>query len=115
MIPYGRQDVTDDDISAVVDVLKSNFLTQGPEVERFERAFADAVQATYAVASNSATSSLHLAYLALDVGPGDIVWTPPITFVATASAARMCGADVDFVDVNLKPNACVSTIFARNL
>ena len=100
MIPYGRQDVTDDDISAVVDVLKSNFLTQGPEVERFERAFADTVQATHAVASNSATSSLHLAYLALGVGPGDIVWTPPITFVATANAARMCGADVDFVDVD---------------
>lgn len=100
MIPYGRQEVTQDDIDAVVDVLKSNFLTQGPEVERFERAFADEVQAQYAVASNSATSSLHLAYLALGVGPGDMVWTPPISFVATANAARMCGADVDFVDVD---------------
>lgn len=100
MIPYGRQDVTQDDIDAVVEVLKSNFLTQGPEVERFERAFADAVSAGHAVASNSATSALHLAYLALDVGPGDVVWTSPITFVATANAARMCGADVGFVDVD---------------
>lgn len=100
MIPYGRQEVTQEDIDAVVDVMKSNFLTQGPEVERFERAFADAVQAKHGIASNSATSSLHLAYLALGVGPGDIVWTPPITFVATANAARMCGADVDFVDVD---------------
>ena len=100
MIPYGRQEVTQDDIDAVTDVLKSNFLTQGPEVERFERAFADEVQASYAVASNSATSSLHLAYLALNIGPGDIVWTSPITFVATANAARMCGAEVDFVDVD---------------
>ncbi len=100
MIPYGRQEVTQDDIDAVVDVMKSNFLTQGPEVERFERAFADAVQAQHAVASNSATSSLHLAYLALGIGPGDMVWTPPISFVATANAARMCGADVDFVDVD---------------
>lgn len=100
MIPYGRQEVTQDDIDAVVDVLKSNFLTQGPEVERFERAFADEVKANHAIASNSATSSLHLAYLALGVGPGDTVWTPPITFVATANAARMCGAGVDFVDVD---------------
>lgn len=100
MIPYGRQEVTQDDIDAVVDVMKSDFLTQGPEVERFERAFADEVQAQYAVASNSATSSLHLAYLALGIGPGDIVWTPPISFVSTANAARMCGADVDFVDVD---------------
>lgn len=100
MIPYGRQEVTQDDIDAVTDVLKSNFLTQGPEVERFERLFADEVQASHAVASNSATSSLHLAYLALNVGPGDVVWTPPITFVATANAARMCGAEVDFVDVD---------------
>lgn len=100
MIPYGRQEITQEDIDAVVDVMKSNFLTQGPEVERFERAFAGTVNAQHAVASNSATSSLHLAYLAIGVGPGDIVWTPPITFVATANAARMCGADVDFVDVD---------------
>lgn len=100
MIPYGRQDVTQEDIDAVVDVMKSSFLTQGPEVERFEKAFADVVSARYAVASNSATSSLHLAYLALDVGPGDRVWMSPITFVATANAARMCGADVGFVDVD---------------
>lgn len=100
MIPYGRQDITQEDIDAVVEVMKSNFLTQGPEVERFERAFADTVNARYAIASNSATSSLHLAYLAVGVGPGDVVWTPPITFVATANAARMCGADVGFVDVD---------------
>lgn len=113
MIPYGRQEVTQDDIDAVVDVMKSDFLTQGPEVERFEHAFADEVQAQYAVASNSATSSLHLAYLALGIGPGDIVWTPPITFVATANAARMCGADVDFVDVD-PDTQCMSTTALRD-
>ena len=99
MIPYGRQDINQDDIEAVADVLKSDFLTQGPAVPAFEKALAGRVGASYAVAMNSATSGLHAAYAALGVGPGDTVWTSPITFVASANAARMLGADVGFVDV----------------
>ncbi len=100
MIPYGRQTIADADIAAVTEVLRSDFLTQGPAVPRFERAVADACGAKYAVAANSGTSALHLACLALDIGPGDIVWTSPITFVASANCARYCGADVDFVDID---------------
>ncbi|MEZ0171829.1 UDP-4-amino-4,6-dideoxy-N-acetyl-beta-L-altrosamine transaminase [Microvirga sp. TS319] len=99
MIPYGRQDVTDSDIEAVTAALRSAFLTQGPLVPRFEEAISQRVGAKYGVASNSATSSLHLACLALGVSPGDTVWTSPITFVASANCARYCGADVDFVDI----------------
>jgi UDP-4-amino-4,6-dideoxy-N-acetyl-beta-L-altrosamine transaminase len=99
-IPYGRQEVTDEDVDAVVRVLKSDFLTQGPVVKRFEAAVAGRVGAAYATASNSATSSLHIACLALGVGPGDRVWTSPITFVASANCARYCGASVDFVDID---------------
>ncbi|WP_414474224.1 UDP-4-amino-4,6-dideoxy-N-acetyl-beta-L-altrosamine transaminase [Microvirga sp. M2] len=99
-IPYGRQEVTDSDIEAVAAVLRSDFLTQGALVPRFERAVAERVGAQHAVASNSATSSLHLACLALGVGPGDRVWTSPVTFVASANCARYCGADVDFVDID---------------
>ncbi|NMG42020.1 UDP-4-amino-4,6-dideoxy-N-acetyl-beta-L-altrosamine transaminase [Chelativorans sp. ZYF759] len=102
MIPYGRQDISKADIEAVVSVLQSDYLTQGPVVGRFERAVADIVGARYAVASNSATSSLHLACLALGVGPGDVVWTTPVTFVASANCARYCGAGIDFVDIDLK-------------
>ena len=109
-IPYGRQQISQQDIDAVVDVLQSDFLTRGPQIERFERAVADYCQVPHAVAVNSATSALHVACLALDVGPGDLVWTTPITFVATANCARYCGADVDFVDIdeltcNLSPAA----------
>ena len=100
MIPYGRQSLNDDDMQAVLDVLHSDFLTQGPEVERFEAALTAACDARYAVAVNSATSALHLAYLALDVGPGDLVWTCPVTFVATSNGALMCGAEVGFVDAD---------------
>jgi UDP-4-amino-4,6-dideoxy-N-acetyl-beta-L-altrosamine transaminase len=100
MIPYGRQTVTDDDVAAVEAVLRSDFLTQGPAVPRFEQAVADRVGAAHGVAANSATSALHVAYAALGLGPGDVLWTSPITFVATANAARMCGADVDFVDAD---------------
>lgn len=100
MIPYGKQDISDKDIAAVVDVLKSDFLTQGPVVPAFERAVATKVCGTYAVASNSATSSLHLACLALGVGAGDRVWTSPITFVASANCALYCGAQIDFVDID---------------
>lgn len=101
-IPYGRQNITDEDIQAVVDVLKSDFLTQGPKVPEFEKAIAAQCQASYAVAMNSATSALHLACLALGVGVGDVVWTTPITFVASANCALYCGAKVDFVDINPK-------------
>lgn len=100
IIPYGRQRITDDDVAAVEAVLRSNYLTQGPAVPRFEQAFATRVGAAHGVSANSATSSLHVAYAALGLGPGDVLWTAPVTFVATANAARMCGADVGFVDVD---------------
>lgn len=100
MIPYGRQDISESDIEAVRAVLTSDFLTQGPAVTRFEAALARQVGARFALASNSATSSLHVACVALGVGPGDLVWTSPITFVASANCARYCGADVDFVDID---------------
>jgi UDP-4-amino-4,6-dideoxy-N-acetyl-beta-L-altrosamine transaminase len=107
MIPYGRQDINQQDIDAVVDVLQSDFLTQGPKVPLFEKALTDYTGAAYAVAVNSATSALHLACLALDVGPGDYVWTSPVTFVASANCALYCGAQVDFVDIDEKTyNLC---------
>jgi UDP-4-amino-4,6-dideoxy-N-acetyl-beta-L-altrosamine transaminase len=100
MIPYGRQDISEADIEAVVAVLRSDFLTQGPAVPAFEKTVAGYCSATYALALNSATSALHVACLALGVGPGDIVWTSPITFVASANCALYCGAEVDFVDID---------------
>lgn len=99
-IPYGRQDISEDDIKAVVDTLRSDFLTQGPEVPRFEKVVADYCGAGFGIAMNSATSALHVACLALGLGPGDMLWTTPITFVASANCARYCGADVDFVDID---------------
>jgi len=99
-IPYGRQDVSEADIEAVVDVLRSDFLTQGPSVPAFEKAVSDYCGAKYALATNSATSALHIACLALGVGPEDWVWTTPVTFVASANCARYCGAQVDFVDID---------------
>jgi len=100
-IPYGRQDIDSEDIKAVIDVLSSDFLTQGPAVDAFETAIGSYVGAQYAVACNSATSALHLACLALGVGPGDRVWTSAITFVASSNCALYCGAAVDFVDIDL--------------
>ncbi|WP_417536677.1 UDP-4-amino-4,6-dideoxy-N-acetyl-beta-L-altrosamine transaminase [Methylophaga sp.] len=100
MIPYGRQHITVDDIRAVTEVLQSEFLTQGPVVPRFEALVADYCRARYAVAANSATSALHLACLALGLGKGDLLWTVPTTFVASANCALYCGADVDFVDID---------------
>lgn len=100
VIPYGRQDVTQDDIDAVVSVLTSDYLTQGPMVPRFERAVADYCGADHAVAVNSGTSALHIATMALGLGPGDWLWTSPITFVASANCALYCGARVDFVDID---------------
>ncbi|MDO8291973.1 MAG: UDP-4-amino-4,6-dideoxy-N-acetyl-beta-L-altrosamine transaminase [Gallionella sp.] len=100
MIPYGRQDISEEDIQAVVEVLRSDYLTQGPAVPAFEKATADYSNAEFAVAVNSATSALHIACLALGVGPGDEVWTSPVTFVASANCALYCGAQVDFVDID---------------
>ncbi len=110
MIPYGRQAVTAADIEAVVEVLRSDMITQGPVVPRFESRVAAYCGASRAVAANSGTSALHLACRALDLAPGDVLWTSPITFVASANCARYCGAAVDFVDIdpatgNLCPNA----------
>lgn len=99
MIPYGRQSISDEDIQAVLNTLKSDFLTQGPAVPAFEQALASYCNVPYAVAVNSATSALHIACLALDVKAGDRVWTSPISFVASANCALYCGAQVDFVDV----------------
>ncbi len=99
-IPYGRQEITQADIDAVVSVLKSDYLTQGPEVPRFEAALARQCGAAHAVAVNSATSALHIACMALELGPGDLLWTSPITFVASANCALYCGAEVDFVDID---------------
>ena len=100
MIPYGRQDINQADIDAVIDVLRSDFLTQGPVVPEFEKVVAVYCHANHAVAVNSATSALHIACLALGVGKGDLVWTSPITFVASANCALYCGAEVDFVDID---------------
>ena len=100
MIPYGRQTIGDDDIKAVIDVLTSDFLTQGPAVPAFEQAVAEFCGSAHAVAVNSATSALHIACMALGVGPGDTVWTSPITFVASSNCALYCGASVDFVDID---------------
>ena len=110
MIPYGKQDISEADIDAVIDVLKSDFLTQGPQVPAFERSLMDATGADYALAVNSATSALHIACLALELGKGDTLWTTPITFVASANCGLYCGATIDFVDIdpatyNLCPKA----------
>lgn len=100
MIYYGRQDIDETDVQAVEEVLRSDFLTQGPAIERFERKVAEYCGARYAVAVTNATSALHIACLAVGIGKGDLVWTTPITFTASANCARYCGADVDFVDID---------------
>ena len=100
MIPYARQHITQQDIDAVVDVLFSDFLTQGPAVPEFENLVSNYVGSEHAIAVNSATSALHMACLALGLGPGDLLWTVPNTFVASANCGRLCGADVDFVDID---------------
>ncbi len=100
MIPYGRQDITQADIDAVIAVLKSDHLTQGPAIPRFEQCVADYTGAKHALAVSNATAALHIACLALDLGPGDLLWTTPNTFVASANCALYCGATVDFVDID---------------
>ena len=100
-IPYGKQTISNEDIEAVTNVLKSPFLTQGPLVSTFEQSIAQRVGAQFSIAVNSATSALHIACLSLGVTSGDIVWTSPITFVASANCALFCDATVDFVDIEL--------------
>ncbi|NTW89219.1 MAG: aminotransferase class I/II-fold pyridoxal phosphate-dependent enzyme, partial [Desulfobulbaceae bacterium] len=98
-IPYGRQSISDEDIQAVVNVLRSDWLTQGPTIDKFEKAVAQYCGAKYAVAVNSATSALHVACLTASLGQGDLLWTSPNTFVASANCGLYCGAKVDFVDI----------------
>ena len=100
MIPYGHQDISEEDIEAVVEVLRSDYLTQGPAVPVFEQAICDYTEAKYGVAVNSGTSALHIACLALELGKGDWLWTTPITFVASANCGLYCDAKVDFVDID---------------
>lgn len=111
MIPYGRQDISEQDVNAVVDVLKSDFLTQGPQVPLFEAALKEACNVQYAAAVNSATSALHIACLALGLGEGDWLWTTPNTFVASANCGLYCGAQVDFVDIDPRTyNLCAEAL-----
>lgn len=114
-IPYGRQEVIQADIDAVVAVLQSDFLTQGDMVPRFEKCITDACDAAHAVAVNSATSALHLACAALGVGPGDWLWTTPVTFVASANCGLYCGAQVDFVDIDPRTYNLCPEALARKL
>lgn len=114
MIPYGRQEITKADIDAVVSVLESDFLTQGPQVPRFEQAVAAHVGAKHALAVNSATSALHIACLSLGLGEGDWLWTSPITFVASANCGLYCRAQVDFVDIDPRTyNLCPKALAAK--
>ena len=114
MIPYGKQEITQQDINAVVDVLKSDFLTQGPQVPAFEDALKAHTGAEFSLAVNSATSALHIACLALGLGQGDKLWTTPVTFVASANCGLYCGAEVDFVDIDPKTyNMSISALEAK--
>lgn len=115
MIPYGRQDISQADIDAVLAVLKSDFLTQGPAVPLFENTIANHVGAKYAYAVNSATSALHIACLSLGLGPGDWLWTTPITFVASANCGRYCGANIDFVDIDPRTYNLCPQLLKRKL
>ena len=102
MIPYGCQDITKDDIDAVDQVLQSNFLTQGPVIPKFEKLISDYCDVKYGVATNSATSALHIACIALGLKDGDSLWTSPITVVSSANCGLYCGAKIDFVDIDPK-------------
>ena len=120
IIPYGKQSISEADIQAVVDVLRSDFLTQGPVVPAFEQAVANYCQARHGVAASNATAALHIACLALDLGPGDLLWTSPITFVASANCGLYCGAQVDFVDIdphtfNMSPVTLEKKLIAAKL
>lgn len=113
MIGYGHQSINEDDIAAVVSVLRSDRLTQGPAVERFEDALCEYTGAAHAVALSSGTAALHLAYLAHGLGPGDTFWCPAITFRATSAAARYCGATVKYVDVDPATGLLCSSVSAE--
>lgn len=114
MIPYGRQDITKEDIDAVVSVLQSDFLTQGPKVPLFEKAVAAKVGAKHALAVNSATSALHIACMALGLEPGDWLWTSSVTFVASANCGLYCGAQIDFVDIDPRTyNICPEALESK--
>lgn len=115
MIPYGKQSIAEEDISAVTKVLQSAWLTQGPQVPAFEHAVSTLCYAKFAVAVNSATSALHIACLALEVGPGDVVWTSPNSFVASANCALYCGAKIDFVDIELTTGNLSTTSLEEKL
>jgi UDP-4-amino-4,6-dideoxy-N-acetyl-beta-L-altrosamine transaminase len=115
MIPYGKHTIDDADVESVIDVLRNQFLTQGTVVPRFEQSLCDYTGASHAVAVNSATSGLHIACLAAGVGPGDLVWTVPNSFVASANCARFCGGDVDFVDINAATRNIDLTALAEKL
>lgn len=115
VIPYARQSITQDDIDAVVNVLRSPFITQGPEIERFESAVCSVTGGRYAVAVNSGTAALHIACLAADIGPGDLVWTTPNSFAASANCAIYCGAQVDFVDIDPSTYNIAPSILAAKL
>ena len=120
MIPYGRQDINQSDIDSVVNVLQSDFLTQGPQVPLFEKTLANYCGVNYGVAVNSATSALHIACLALGLGKGDWLWTSPNSFVASANCGLYCGAKIDFVDIdpqtyNLCPKALEQKLIAAEM
>jgi UDP-4-amino-4,6-dideoxy-N-acetyl-beta-L-altrosamine transaminase len=114
-IPYGRQDITEEDIAAVEAVLRSDWLTQGPAVEKFEGLVTQYCSAKHGIAVNSGTSALHIACRALDLGPGDVMWTSPNTFVASANAALYCGAQVDFVDIDHRTYNMSASVLADKL
>ncbi|WP_421864554.1 UDP-4-amino-4,6-dideoxy-N-acetyl-beta-L-altrosamine transaminase [Marinobacter adhaerens] len=115
MIPYGKQEISQADIDSVLEVLQSDFLTQGPKVPEFESKVAEHVGAKHALAVNSATSALHIACLSLGLGPGDWLWTSPITFVASANCGLYCGAKVDFIDIDPKTYNLCPDALARKL
>ena len=104
MIPYGKQNISQKDIDEVINVLKSEFLTQGPKVPEFENKLSNYVNSKFCSVVNSATSALHISCLALGVSPNDTVWTVPNTFVASSNVALLCGAKIDFVDIDLATN-----------
>jgi len=120
MLPYGKQDINEEDIAAVVEVLKSDFITQGPKVPEFEQAIAQHCrnkenEVPFAIATNSATSALHIACLALGVGKGDKVWTSPVSFVASANCALYCGATINFVDIDITTGNMSNQALAEKL
>jgi len=115
LIPYSKQYIDQEDVDAVTAVLGQKFITQGPQTQVFEKQICDIVDAKYSVACNSATSALHLACLAMDIQKNDLVWTSPISFVASANAARYCGAEIDFVDINYETNNICPTSLKEKL